>query len=221
MIKQRFIFPRWTNLALPVIAIVGTTAPLYVAIVVAYGFSPQATDVGYMPEQPIPFSHKLHAGELGLDCRYCHNTVEKTAHAAVPPTETCMNCHSQIHPLSEKLQPLFESYETGMPIEWVRVHDLPQYAYFNHSAHVTRGVSCVECHGRIDTMEVVYQHEPISMGWCLNCHRNPDPHVRNPSLVTQLDWGLDMSAAQRIADSASWRAFNNLNPSQDCSTCHR
>jgi hypothetical protein len=221
MTQQRFTFPRWTNLTLPTFIIVGATAPLYFAILVAFGFSPQATDVGYMPHQPIPFSHKLHAGELGIDCRYCHNTVEITAHAAIPPTETCMNCHSKIHPQSEKLKPLFESYETGMPIEWVRVHDLPQYVYFNHSAHVTRGVSCVECHGRIDTMETVYQHERLSMGWCLECHRNPDPHIRNPSLVTQLEWGLDMSAADRIANSATWRAFNNLNPSQDCSTCHR
>jgi hypothetical protein len=108
-----------------------------------------------------------------------------------------------------------------MPIEWVRVHDLPEYAYFNHSAHVTRGVSCVECHGRVDTMETVYQFAPLSMGWCLNCHREPDPHVRNPDLVTQLEWGLDMSEAQRLAESKKWRAHNNLNPSQDCSTCHR
>jgi hypothetical protein len=221
MTQQRFIFPRWTNLALPGIVVVGSTAPLYFAIVVAYGFSPQSTDVGYMPEQPIPFSHKLHAGELGLDCRYCHNTVEKTQHAAIPPTQTCMNCHAQIHPESGKLQPLFESYETGMPIPWVRVHDLPQYAYFDHSAHVTRGVSCVECHGRIDTMETVYQHEKLSMGWCLECHRNPDPHVRNPDLVTQLEWGIDMSDAEKIAHSITWRELNNLNPSQDCSTCHR
>ena len=117
MKNQRFTFPRWTNLTLPTIAVVGATAPLYVAVLIAFGFSPQSTDVGYMPTQPIPFSHKLHAGELGVDCRYCHNTVEKTAHAAIPPTETCMNCHSQIHPQSEKLKPLFESYETGMPIE--------------------------------------------------------------------------------------------------------
>ncbi|MBI68677.1 MAG: cytochrome C [Phycisphaerae bacterium] len=202
-------------------AIVGATAPLYVAIVVAYGFSPDTLDVGYMPDQPIPFSHKVHAGELGIDCRYCHNTVEYTAHAAVPPSETCMNCHAQIHPQSQKLEPLFESYETGMPIEWVRVHDLPQYAYFDHSAHVNRGVSCVECHGRVDTMEVVYQHETLSMGWCLSCHRNPEPHVRNPSLVTQLDWGLDLTKEERVKEGEYWINANHLNPNQDCSTCHR
>ena len=121
----------------------------------------------------------------------------------------------------QELKPLFESYESGMPVEWVRVHDLPQYAYFNHSAHVNRGVSCVECHGRIDTMETVYQHETLSMGWCLNCHRDPDPRIRDPKLITQLEWGLDMSDAQRIAESVHWRDVNHLNPSQDCSTCHR
>ena len=144
MTQQRFTFPRWANLTLPAMIVVGMTVPLYVAIVVAYGFSPLATDVGYIPNQPIPFNHQLHAGELGMDCRYCHNTVEYTAHAAIPPTQTCMNCHAQIHPQSPLLTPLFESYQTGMPIQWVRVHDLPQYAYFDHSAHVTRGVGCVE-----------------------------------------------------------------------------
>ncbi len=221
MSDTRYCFPRWTNLSLPAMLLFALTAPLYVVFVVAYGFSPVATDVGYMPSQPIPFNHQLHAGELGLDCRYCHNTVEYTAHAAIPPTQTCMNCHAQIHPQSGDLQPLFASYESGLPIEWVRVHDLPEYAYFNHSAHVTRGVSCVECHGRVDTMETVYQFAPLSMGWCLNCHRDPDPHVRNPDLVTQLEWGLDLTEAQRMAESEKWRAHNNLNPSQDCSTCHR
>ena len=121
MSQQRFTFPQWTNLALPALAIVGATAPLYVAIVVAYGFSPTALDVGHMPEQPIPFSHKTHAGELGIDCRYCHNTVEYAQHAAIPPTETCMNCHAQIHPQSVKLEPLFESYETGMPLSLIHI----------------------------------------------------------------------------------------------------
>jgi len=126
-----------------------------------------------------------------------------------------------IHPDSEKLKPLRESWETGRPIEWVRIHDLPDYAFFNHSAHVTRGVSCVECHGRIDTMEVVRQDKTLSMGWCLDCHRNPEPHLRNPDLVTQLEWGLDMTGEERLAEGAHWRSVNDLHPSQDCSTCHR
>ena len=221
MTDGRFTFPRWTNLILPGLVVCASTAPLYVALLVAYGFSPQATDVGYMPTQPVPYSHQLHAGELGIDCRYCHNTVEFAPQAAVPPSQTCMNCHTTIHPESELLQPLFDSVATGMPVQWVRVHDLPQYAYFDHSAHVNRGVSCVECHGRVDTMEVVYQVTPLSMGWCLNCHRDPVAHVRDPDLVTRLEWGLDFSDEQRATEGAVWLAHNNLKPSQDCSTCHR
>ena len=123
--------------------------------------------------------------------------------------------------IDELIRDYNESYETGMPLEWIRVHDLPQYAYFDHSAHVNRGVSCVECHGRIDTMEVVYQHETLSMGWCLSCHRNPEPHIRNPKLVTQLDWGIDLTEADRITEGSHWIDVNHLNPSEDCSTCHR
>ena len=219
--RYHYTFPKWTNLILPMVLIVGATAPLYVAFMVAWGFSPRTTDVGYMPTQPVPFSHRVHAGELGIDCRYCHNTVEYAASAAIPPTQTCMNCHTQIHPESVKLAPLHESYETGMPVPWIKVHDSPDYVYFDHSAHVTRGVSCVSCHGRIDTMETVYQHERLSMGWCLECHREPAPHVRNPDLVTQLEWGWDMSAAERLAEGAHWLGINHLQPSQDCSTCHR
>ncbi|MDG2094640.1 MAG: cytochrome c3 family protein, partial [Phycisphaerales bacterium] len=187
--RYHFVFPQWSNLLLPGVAVIALTAPLYVAFMVAWGFSPKTTDVGYQPKQPIPFSHAVHAGELNIDCRYCHNTVEYTSHAAIPPTQTCMNCHLQIHPDSEKLEPLVDSYKTGMPVEWIRIHDLADYAYFNHAAHVNRGVSCVECHGRIDTMEVVYQAETLSMKWCLDCHREPEPHLRDPGLVTQLEWG--------------------------------
>ena len=172
--RYHYVFPRWSNALLPAVGAVGLVVPLYVVFVVAYGFSPLTTDVGYQPIQPVPFSHALHAGELGLDCRYCHNTVERAPKAAVPPTQTCFNCHTQIHKDSPKLDPLWESYETGMPVEWIRVHDLPDFTYFNHSAHITRGVSCVECHGRIDKMEVVTQHERLTMGWCLDCHRG-DP----------------------------------------------
>lgn len=219
--RYHYVFPRWSNLILPAVAVLGPIAPLYVAFMVAWGFSPETTDVGYAPEQPIPFSHAKHAGELGIDCRYCHNTVEVSPYASIPPTQTCMNCHAMIHPDSEKLKPLRESWETGRPVEWVRIHDLPDYAFFNHSAHVTRGVSCVECHGRIDTMEVVRQDKTLSMGWCLDCHRNPEPHLRNPDLVTQLEWGLDMTGEERLAEGAHWRSVNDLHPSQDCSTCHR
>ena len=219
--RYHFVFPRWSNMLLPGALGMGAVVPLYVVLCVAYGFSPYTTDVGYMPTQPVPFSHEIHAGQLGLDCRYCHNTVERTAKAAIPPTQTCMNCHSQIHKESENIKALVESHETGLPMQWRRVHDLPDFAFFNHSAHVTRGVSCVSCHGRIDTMPVVYQHEPLSMGWCLACHRGPGEHVRDPAFVTDLDWRFEGTAEEEEAYHAGWRELNRIDPSQDCSTCHR
>ncbi|MHC5003638.1 MAG: cytochrome c3 family protein [Planctomycetota bacterium] len=219
--RYHYVFPRWSNLLLPTTLLVGAVAPLYVVMVVAYGFSPKTTDVGYRPVQPIPFSHKLHAGDLGMDCRYCHNTVEHGAMAAIPPTTTCMNCHTQVVKDSPVLEPLRQSYASGEPIEWVRVHDLPDYSYFDHSAHVRRGVSCVSCHGRIDRMEVVQQQETLSMGWCLSCHRNPEPHLRDPDEVTNLGWTFDGTRQEEAAYREHWREFNNLNPGQDCSICHR
>lgn len=219
--RYHYIFPKWSNLLLPMMILGGAIAPLYVVMVVAYGFSPLTTDVGFQPQQPVPFSHKLHAGDMGIDCRYCHNTVEFTNHAAIPPTQTCMNCHTQIQKDSSQIEPLLNSYITGMPIQWERVHDLPDFVYFSHSAHVNRGVSCVSCHGRIDRMEIVTQLKTLSMGWCLECHRAPEQHLRDPDLVTQLNWGIDRSLEQMIEDGSFWRQQNNLNPSQDCSTCHR
>ena len=192
--------------------------PIYAVLLVWYGGSPKTTDVGYQPEQPVPFSHKMHAGELGMDCRYCHTTVEKAAFAAVPPTDICMGCHANIRTTSDKLIPVRESHASGLPIPWIKVHDLPDYVYFNHSAHVTRGVSCVECHGRVDRMEVVYQKETLSMGWCLDCHRNPDTHLRPAELVTQLDWKPTEDPA---ALGARLRSEHGIDPSADCSVCHR
>ena len=216
---SRFLFPRWSNALLPFVLVVGAVAPLYVTLLVAYGFSPKTLDGQYQPVQPVPFSHALHAGKLGLDCRYCHNTVEKAAHAAVPPTQTCMNCHTQIHRESPNLAKVRDSYETGMPIEWIKVHKLGDYAYFNHAAHVNRGVSCVECHGRVDQMEVVQRAQPLSMGWCLNCHRDPVNHVRPPENVFEIwkptteTWSTD----ERLELIKKY----DIHPNDYCSTCHR
>ena len=215
---DRFVFPKWTNLARPAIATLGVLVPVYVTLLLAYGASPQTTAVGYQPVQPVPYSHALHAGELGINCRYCHTTVETAAHAAIPPTQTCMNCHAKIRATSPKLLPVRESYATGMPVPWVRVHDLPDFVYFNHSAHVRRGVGCVECHGRIDKMEVVTQVERLSMGWCLDCHRNPDRHLRPPEAVTQMDWVAPENPdvyGRRLREAA------NISPPTQCWTCHR
>jgi len=214
---DRFVFPKWTNSLRPQLSVAVVVGVIYVTILVAYGASPQTTDSGYAPVQPIPYSHALHAGQLGIDCRYCHNTVERAAQASLPPTQTCINCHKQILATSEKLVPLQKSYETGIPIDWVRVHDLPDYVYFNHSAHVRRGIGCKSCHGRVDKMEVVYQQEPLSMGWCLDCHRNPEQHLRPLDQITNMDW----QAEDQLALGTALRKSNDINPSTDCSTCHR
>ena len=229
-----FHFPRWTNhfkLLIPAGAVGGV---LYAVVFVWLGFSPKTIAAGYAPKQPVPFSHALHAGELGFDCRYCHNTVDVAAHAAVPPTETCMRCHSYIKADSALIAPLKESWETGDAVEWVRVHDLPDYVYFNHSAHVNRGVSCVECHGRVDQMEVVQQVEPLSMGWCLECHRNPNGRLRPLDQITNLaweapegdDWMAELVYGPRpettpADDDHTADPYATINPQESCSTCHR
>ena len=213
-----FTFPKWTWVLRPGIALAAVGGLVYASIVIYLGFSPKATDVGYMPTQPVPYSHALHVGQLGVDCRYCHTGVEVAAAASIPPTQTCMNCHSKVRANSEKLIPVRESYATGMPVPWIRIHDLPDYVYFDHSAHVRRGVGCVSCHGRIDTMEVVFQDKPLSMGWCLECHRSPENHLRPVEFVTQLDWVPD---EDQVALGTRLRETNNIHPPTDCNTCHR
>jgi hypothetical protein len=213
-----FVFPRWANKTRQLAGVALGVTPVYLTAFIWYGFSPKTTDVGYMPKQPVPYSHALHVGELGLDCRYCHNTVEKAAVAAIPPTQTCMNCHERVRTESPALLPVRESFESGEPVPWIKVHDLPDYAYFNHSAHVTRGIGCVSCHGRIDQMVEVYQHEPLSMGWCLDCHRAPEANLRPPDQVTNMNWtapGDPVEYGKQLAEK------NNIAPPTDCSTCHR
>lgn len=216
---DRTLFPRWANRA-PFIAALAVTMGGAGAIAgVWYWFSPAYTDAGYQPAQPVAFSHKLHAGELGMDCRYCHNTVERAAKAAVPPTQTCMGCHEKlVLPESTKLAPVRISYASDRPIPWVRVHMLPDYAYFDHSVHVAAGVGCARCHGRIDQMRVVYQDQSLSMGWCLECHRNPEPELRPRSEVTNMAYDARASHYDLKADPARTR---RVNPPLHCSGCHR
>ncbi len=193
---------------------IGTT----VVLLLWYYGSPRYLEVGYRPIQPVAYSHKLHAGDLGMDCRYCHTAVEKSRFATVPPTQTCMNCHQLILPESQKLLPVRESWATGDPIEWVRVHNLPDYAYFDHSRHIQSGVGCISCHGNVAQMEIVSQVEPLNMGWCLTCHRDPAPNLRPVDQVTNMAW-------QPPADHAEWAARfmqeHNIRPPEDCSACHR
>jgi len=212
------LFPKWANTIRPVVLVVLLATGGYLTALIYFGFSPKTLNAGYSPVQPVPFSHAVHAGKLGLDCRYCHNTVERAAKAAIPPTETCLNCHNMVFKDSEKLAPVRESATTGNPIPWIRVHNLPDYAYFNHSAHVTRGVGCVACHGRIDQMEQVRQEKPLSMGWCLNCHRNPAPNLRDPKLMTKMG---PLPEDGPILKGDKFMHKNGINPSTSCSTCHR
>jgi hypothetical protein len=193
----------------------GTT--LVVAGIWYYG-SPEYTDVGYRPHQPVPYSHKLHAGDLGIDCRYCHASVEVSPVANVPPTATCMNCHKTVKRDSPLLAPIRESAATGRPMRWVRVHELPDYAYFAHHVHVNAGIGCVTCHGRVDEMEVVMQQKPLSMNWCLNCHRNPEPHRRPVSEVTNMKWVPPKDSGALAA--RLWQE-HPVHPPMACSGCHR
>jgi hypothetical protein len=174
------IFPKSAN-RLPIfLALGGILVPVLATGGIWYYGSPKYTDVGYRPTQPVPYSHKLHVGELGLDCRYCHASVEVSPVANVPPTKACMNCHATVKRDSALLEPIRDSATSGRPMRWVRVHQLPDYAYFEHRSHIRAGVACVTCHGRIDQMEVVTLSQPLSMSWCLDCHRNPAPNLRPP-----------------------------------------
>lgn len=211
------LFPKWVNRASTAILAVVPVLLAGVVAAFAYYISPYSTQVGYAPEQPIPYSHKLHAGDYGIDCRYCHVGVEQSAVAMIPPAETCMNCHAQVRKDSPNILPIQESYLTGKPIEWVRIHKTPDFAYFDHSVHVNAGIGCVSCHGRIDQMEVVYQAEPLSMGWCLDCHRNPEQHLRPVEEVTNMAW----QAENQLELGLRLKQEKNINPTQDCSGCHR
>ena len=150
--------------------------------------SPWVTRQGQRPDQPIPFSHKHHVVGLGLQCQYCHTSVEKSAYAGIPPTKTCINCHAQIWTNAELLEPARQSWATGASIQWIRVHDLPDYVYFNHEIHVNKGIGCASCHGRVDEMPLMYQENTLQMEWCLNCHRNPAVNLRPTSEIYNMAW---------------------------------
>jgi len=215
---SRFIFPAWTNQLRTLIPVLLLGGGVYLVVLVAWGASPETTDVGYQPVQPVPYSHALHAGDLGIDCRYCHTSVEDSSNANLPPTQTCMNCHARVRTESVKQVVVQDSYATGLPIEWMRVHDLPDYAYFDHSSMVNQGVGCVECHGRVDRMDEVWQHEPLSMSWCLDCHRDPGPQLRPVDEVTNMAW---QPREDREALGEEIVRLHNISPPEDCASCHR
>jgi hypothetical protein len=180
--------------------------------------SPYVTQAGVARTQPVQFSHQHHVGGMGLDCRYCHTSVEKAAVAGIPPTQTCMNCHSQIWSQSPELEPVRESFRSGKSLEWVRVHDLPEFAYFDHSAHVNKGMGCSTCHGRVDRMPLVWQEESLQMEWCLECHRAPERFVRPQREVWNAAYeppANQLELGRRLVQEYG------LKPRTSCSTCHR
>jgi len=211
------IFSRKANV-LPALSLAALgIGGVFAIVFVWYYFSPEYTDVGYTPEQPVEYSHQLHVGELGLDCQYCHTNVKNAEHSNIPATQTCMNCHRQIRPESLKLLPVRESWVTGESIEWIKVHKLPDFAQFSHAIHTNTGVGCETCHGRIDEMEVVTQSEPLSMSWCLDCHRNPEQYLRPNSEVTTMGYEYPEGFIELNMDRI--RAEHILPPT-NCSACH-
>jgi hypothetical protein len=212
------IFPRSANRLPLVLGLGALVVPAAAVAFVWYYFSPRFTDVGYQPVQPVPYSHRLHAGELQLDCRYCHASVELSAVANVPPTQVCLNCHKTVARSSPALQPIRDSAASGRPMRWVRVHKLPEFAYFDHHAHVRSGIGCVSCHGHVEEMDVVHQVEPLSMSWCLDCHRDPQPQRRPLSEITNMSWKPARDPAARERQLA---ALPPVAPPVACSGCHR
>jgi hypothetical protein len=218
-------FPKWTNW-LPLAAGIG--AVLLgggVTAGVTYYFTPKYTRVGYAPVQPVPFSHAVHAGQLGLDCRYCHDGVEKSWFSNLPGASTCMNCHSQILKDDPRLAIVRESAKNNTLVPWVQIHKTPDYVYFNHAVHVTRGFSCVECHGRVDQMDEVRHAKSLSMSFCLDCHRNPAAFVRPVDKVTDLGWtwntnGVEAAHLQTV-EGKKLVEHMRVESLQSCSACHR
>jgi hypothetical protein len=188
----------------------------YAAYVI--GKSPYFTDVNVAQEQPVPFSHRHHVGELGIDCRYCHTSVEDSAFAGLPPTSTCMTCHSQIWAASPMLEPVRASFRTDRSLEWRRVNALPDFAYFNHSIHIHKGIGCTTCHGPIAEMALTWRAQTLQMEWCLDCHRHPERYVRPRELVFSADY---RPPADQIAKGMKLVKEYKIQRLTNCSTCHR
>lgn len=182
--------------------------------------SPYQTREGVPRDQPVPFSHEHHVGGLGIDCRFCHTNVETSNYAGMPPTETCMNCHSQLWAVAPILEPVRESYRTGSSIPWTRVYDLPDFVYFNHSIHINKGVGCSTCHGRVDRMPLTWKASPLTMEWCLDCHRNPIKNIRPLDRVFDMEWepSPGQMASARQVERIKRKGFQ---PLTNCSICHR
>ena len=187
-------------------------------LVSALNKSPFATEVHVAREQPVPFSHKHHVDGLGIDCRFCHTSVETSSFAGIPPTSTCMKCHSVVWKEAPLLEPVRESWKNKKPIAWTRVHDLPDHVYFDHSIHVAKGIGCVSCHGAVDRMPLIRKSESLQMEWCLDCHRNPERYVRPRSEVFDLNWEEPENVVELRSQLVDEYQVASM---ISCSTCHR
>ena len=212
------LFPKWSDTAFRIAL---ATLPLgFIALLAGpmiFVRTPYITGQYFPADQPVQFDHRHHVQDDGIDCRYCHDTVEKGPFAGVPATELCMGCHSQIWSDSPMLEPLRRSYFSGQPIPWNRVNQLPDFVYFNHSIHLAKGVGCVTCHGRVDQMALAWQEAPLTMGWCLQCHRNPESQLRPRAVLTDMAWRAEDQAAlgRRLAEE------NHVRHLTHCTACHR
>lgn len=195
-------------------------AQLLLMIVAMVWRTTSPVEAGVAVDQPIPFSHKHHVGDVGLDCRYCHTSVETSASAGLPSTGICLTCHSQLFRDAPALAPLHESMRSGKPIQWNRVYDLPDFVFFNHSIHVSKGVACVTCHGRVDQMPVLVRNEALDMQWCLSCHRDPSKKVVPLGHITSMRPLPELSATE-LNQMLRMLQLENTQRLTDCSTCHR
>jgi len=201
-----------------VLGVVGLGAVATLGGLMLYQRTPYGMSQNVQLQQPILFDHRHHVQDDLIDCRYCHASVDRAPSAGIPATELCLGCHSQIWNKSPLLDAVRASWFAGQPIRWTRVHKLPDFVYFNHGIHVNKGVGCVECHGRVDQMAVVEQAMPLTMGWCLDCHRNPRPRLRPLEEITNMTW---QPSGDRAALGAELAKVLDVRPKVNCTTCHR
>ncbi len=212
------LFPRWSNTALSLGLVSAALGALAVpAAAMIYVRTPYAQRRGDQRDQPVQFDHRHHVRDAGIDCLYCHAPAERSRHAGVPPTSLCMNCHSQVWNQSPLLEPVRHSLATNIPIAWSRVNGLPDFVAFDHSIHVAKGVGCATCHGRVDLMARVYQAEPLTMQWCLDCHREPERHLRPPEHITDMEYS---AGDRQLAVGHAVKTSLHVEPPTHCSACH-
>ena len=213
------VFHRSTNMIAKVTILGAVVIVCLVTLLLVVVFrADYLTEVNVVRAQPVPFSHKHHVAGIGIDCRYCHTSVETSSFAGLPPTDTCMSCHSQIWISSPMLEPVRASFRTNTPLRWTRVHDLPDFVYFDHSIHIAKGIGCSTCHGQVDQMPMMWRENTLLMEWCLGCHREPERYVRPREAVFRMDWTPppnQLESGRRLVQLYHIRTLT------DCYTCHR